>query len=211
MADGVWSWDDDGGREKRMNQDRVRWRPVFYKYTYSMYICTFAYNKHEIIIKYITLCGVLNEHLSWLICKTGSTCFVTWHLAAFWDRRAMTKGAKWDGSICVRETEGGSEGDIEGGAEKDRERERRGLGWVQREEPGWLALRGWRNAAKIATATDAEADARRHVERRAGEVRGYKYHPMTQLDRLRSSVIAHPPFKVSSGHRPTTLRPFNSA
>ena len=29
MVDGVWSWDGEGGREKRMNKDRICWRAVF--------------------------------------------------------------------------------------------------------------------------------------------------------------------------------------
>jgi len=29
MMDGVWSLDGEGGREKRMNQDKICWRAVF--------------------------------------------------------------------------------------------------------------------------------------------------------------------------------------
>ena len=29
MVDGVWRWDGEGGRETRMNQDRICWRAVF--------------------------------------------------------------------------------------------------------------------------------------------------------------------------------------
>jgi len=29
MVDGIWSWDGKGGRENRINQDRIYWRAMF--------------------------------------------------------------------------------------------------------------------------------------------------------------------------------------